>query len=92
MSNTLDKIINTVTANRMREITVERAKQIAIEYAAQVPDRESELIEMLEKAIEDIDKQLYMFSQFNESDRFNQGAVSKLQHCRRLIQSVKSER
>lgn len=33
MSNTLDKIINTVTANGMREITVDRAKQIAVEYA-----------------------------------------------------------
>lgn len=29
----LDEIIQTVTANEMREITVERAKQIAIEYA-----------------------------------------------------------
>lgn len=33
MSNTLENIINTVTANGMREITVDRAKQIAVEYA-----------------------------------------------------------
>ena len=32
----LDQIIQTVTANEMREITVERAKQIAIEYAKEV--------------------------------------------------------
>ena len=31
----LDEIINTVTANGMREITVERTKQIAVEYAAE---------------------------------------------------------
>lgn len=38
MSNTLENIINTVTANGMREITVERAKQIAIEYAKIIAD------------------------------------------------------
>lgn len=31
----LDEIIQTVTANEMREITTERAKQIAIEYASE---------------------------------------------------------
>lgn len=32
----LDQIIQTVSANGMREITIERAKQIAIEYAKEV--------------------------------------------------------
>ena len=57
----LDEIINTVTANGMREITVERAKQIAVEYATECT--EASLEEASEKLpYDNIDEKMLLES------------------------------
>lgn len=61
----LDQIIQTVSANGMREITIERAKQIAIEYAKECSQAS------LEKASENID---YEYTYAYSSER-NMGDI-----------------
>ncbi len=70
MSNILDRIINTVTVNGMREITVERAKQIAIEYAREVAiaSLEKASVEVKMKIKKNIDE-LSMMDDWSEIDR-----------------------
>lgn len=65
----LDQIIQTVSANGMREITVERAKQIAIEYAKEVAQAS------LEKASENVT--IYeSFSEININHWVNKESIT----------------